>query len=245
MPKRRFLIAANWKMNPAPDALDAYKTADSVDTVVFPTALDIPTCLSAGIVTGAQFGHPEDTGAFTGDVSMKMIKDTGCTHVLCGHSERRQYHSESNAFVAAQVASAITHNLTPILCIGETDEERKAGKEKDIVKEQIEAVIEKLNTENSMENGKWQMEIAYEPVWAIGTGNTATPKDAQEMHAFIRSLLPGDVREQTRILYGGSMKPENAEELLNQPDIDGGLVGGASLVPEKFAEIVAITTTLS
>ena len=236
----RPLIAANWKMNPHPAELDAFKSTESADAIVFPTFLDLKECIGAGLTVGAQFGHHDDFGPNTGDISMKMISDLGCSHVLCGHSERRQYHGESDEFVAEQAKAALANGLHPIICVGETDEERKAGKEKDVVKSQIKTVIEKCE----MRNAKCEITIAYEPVWAIGTGNTATPEDAQNMHAFIRSLLEGlrishfDIR----ILYGGSMKPENCEELLKQPDIDGGLVGGASLDAEKFGEMMKIAS---
>jgi triosephosphate isomerase (TIM) len=239
MSSRPPLIAANWKMNPAPTALSAYKSLENVDCIVFPTFLDIGPCIKADLAVGGQFGHPKESGAHTGDVSMKQLKEIGCQYVLCGHSERRQYHKETNEFVAEQVASALENGLHPILCVGETDEERKAGKEKEVVRQQIDVVFERVNELTSHE-----LTIAYEPVWAIGTGNTATPEDAQEMHSFIRSLLPEtqDMRHETRILYGGSMKPDNAEDLLSQPDIDGGLVGGASLDPEKFKKIVDIAS---
>ena len=239
---RKILIAGNWKMNPAPlsaqatpkQAPETYLPIDTVDTAIFPTFLDITKCIDAGIITGGQSGHPEESGAHTGDVSMKMLKEIGCKYVLCGHSERRQDHYETNEFVSAQVSSAIENDLMPILCVGETEEERQEGKEKVIVKKQIETVIER----SAIRDPRSDLVIAYEPVWAIGTGKTATPEDAQEMHAYIRSLLPEDIRDETRILYGGSMKPENAKELLGQPDIDGGLVGGASLKPESFLEII-------
>ena len=224
-------------MNRAPNALEAYKSRNGVDVLVFPTFLDLKEIIASGVATGAQCGHPSDHGAHTGDVSMEMIKQLGCTHVLCGHSERRQHHDESNTFVAKQVVSALTHELHPVLCVGETEEERNDGKEKEVVEGQLKTVLLAVeNSDTPLPSSAFT--IAYEPVWAIGTGNTATPEDAQEMHAYIRSLLPDG--KNTRILYGGSMKPENAEELLKQSDIDGGLVGGASLVPEKFAEIINI-----
>jgi triosephosphate isomerase (TIM) len=226
---RKPLIAANWKMHPRPQNLDAYKPHDTVDVLVFPSFLDLKPCLDAGLHAGGQYGHPEDTGAYTGDISMKMLHDIGCRNVLCGHSERRINHGEDDAAVALQYASTFEHNLSAIVCVGETQEERDAGKQEEVVKRQVDAILPSAYE---------YMCIAYEPVWAIGTGNTATPKDAQEMHAFIRSLLPSP--ETSSVLYGGSMKPENAAELLSQPDIDGGLVGGASLDPEKFSAIVAL-----
>ena len=238
---KKFLLAANWKMYSAPENLDAYKPRKDVDVVVFPTFLDIPKCLKAGLTIGAQYGHPEDQGAHTGDTAMKMIKGSGCTYVLCGHSERRKDHGESNEFVAAQVLSALKNNLHPILCIGETWEEKKAGKSKEIVKAQLEAVLSSVPAPTPA----LTLTIAYEPVWAISGGDASKPAasaaEAEEMHSFIRKLLTTHYSLLTpKILYGGSMKPENAEELLKQPNIDGGLVGGASLDPEKFRKIVEI-----
>ncbi len=236
------LIAANWKMNPVPaGALEhdsPYQSHAAVDIWVFPTFLDIRSCIDAKIITGAQSGHWEKSGAHTGDVSMAMLAKLGCRSVLCGHSERRQDYGEANDVIIEQVIAALEENLHPILCIGETEKERSSGREKDIVKAQLSSCpFEK------------EVTIAYEPVWAISGGDpnkpAATTADAQQMHAFIRSLLPEGIREQTRILYGGSMKPENAEDLLSQPDIDGGLVGGASLDPEKFKQIVEIASKLT
>lgn len=225
------LIAANWKMNPIPaGALDhdsPYQSHSAVDVMVFPVFLDIPACVEAKLITGAQCGHWEKSGAHTGDLSMQMLASTKCRSVLCGHSERRNGHGETNESVIEQAIAALEENLHPIICIGETEKERDSGKEKDIVKAQLLGCpFEK------------EVTIAYEPVWAIGTGKTATPEQAQEMHAFIRSLLPKDAQESVRILYGGSMKPENAEDLLSQLDIDGGLIGGAALDPEQFRAIV-------
>lgn len=239
MSNRKKLIAANWKMNRHPAKLDAYKSTESADAIVFPTFLDLKECIGAGLTVGAQFGHPEEHGAHTGGISMKMIKDLGCTHVLCGHSERRQYHGESNELIAEQVVTALENGLHPILCVGETEEERNSGNEKEVVESQIKTILSRIP-----DSGFRVPTIAYEPVWAIGTGNTATPEDAEAMHAFIRSILPESQRDETRILYGGSMKPENCEELLKQPDIDGGLVGGASLDPGKFAKMINTANSL-
>lgn len=235
---RKFLIASNWKMNVAPegafDPESPYHPHTAVDIVVFSTFLDLKEALHAQIICGAQYAHPEEHGAHTGDISVKMIADLGCRYILCGHSERRADHHESNEDIAAQAIAALEHGLHPIVCVGETEAERDAGKEDEVVKAQISV----LPLESDLT-------IAYEPVWAIGTGKTATPEQAQHMHAFIRSLLPDDRKEATRILYGGSMKPENAQELLSQDDIDGGLIGGASLKPEQFGEIVDIAKELS
>lgn len=237
MTTRRPLIAANWKMhsvpNEATEQSSVYRPTAKVDTIVFPTFVHLLQCISNGLPVGAQAGHPIDAGAHTGDVSMAMLKELGCTHVLCGHSERRQHHHESNEDVAAQVTAALAHHLTPILCIGETEAERDEGIAETIVYMQLQQLpLEQLTI------------IAYEPIWAIGTGNTASPEDAETMHAFIRSKLPDATQDTTRILYGGSMKPSNATQLLAQPNIDGGLVGGASLKPEEFKQIVEIASTL-
>ncbi len=225
---RKFLVAANWKMNPAPTGFDAvdspYRGESAVDVVVFPSFIDLQRCVGAKLITGGQCGRPEQSGAFTGDVSITQLKAMGCRYVLCGHSERRQHHGETDEFVREQAIAALEAGLHPIICVGETEEERKKGKQNDVVKRQM----------NDLPAG---ISIAYEPVWAIGTGKTATPKDAQVMHAFIRSLLS---EKETRILYGGSMNGKNCEELLGCPDIDGGLVGGASLKPEEFKRIVEV-----
>lgn len=237
MKQRPLLIAANWKMNPPPEAAfeagSPYRAVAGVDVIVFPTFVDLRECIAAGIVTGAQYGHPDATGAYTGDISMSMLKALGCSHVLCGHSERRQHHGESDEDVARQTKSALALGMHPIVCIGETAKERDAGAAEKIVGRQLSALP--LDA---------KITLAYEPVWAIGTGNTATPALAQEMHAFLRSLLPSKCRETMRILYGGSMKPENAEELLGQPDIDGGLIGGASLNPKGFGAIIQTAASL-
>lgn len=234
-PMRKLLIAGNWKMNRAPsgafDEGSPYRTYVDVDVdvVVFPTFLDLQRCLDAHILCGPQYGHTDAHGAHTGDVSLAMCKEMGCQYALCGHSERRADHGETDDIVAAQVVAALELGLHPVACVGETKQERDAGKAQDVVKRQLSV----LPLESSIT-------IAYEPVWAIGTGDTATPDQAQEMHAYIRSLLPDDRRDMTRILYGGSMKPSNCKELLTKPDVDGGLIGGASLKPEDFGEIVRI-----
>ncbi len=245
------LIAANWKMNLPPEGwnkeISPYRFISGVDVVVFPTALDIPSCVAASLVTGGQSARADISGAFTGDVSMQMLAAKGCTYVLCGHSERRQHHQESDETIAAQVSAAVDAGLTPILCIGETADEREMGNAEDVVKRQLSVVLEKFSILNSLPGEasakSGQFSIAYEPVWAIGTGKTATPADAQAMHAFIRSLLPTDSKEGMRILYGGSVKPASAPELIAQEDIDGFLVGGASLILADFAAIVASATS--
>lgn len=239
---RRFLIAANWKMTPAPigafEQGSPYHPRADIDIVVFPTFLDLEVCKKEGLSIGGQYGHPEPQGAHTGDISMAMLKSVGCRYVLCGHSERRAGHGETDAFIAEQVAAALEAGLHPIVCIGETWEDREKKREKKKIEQQLKDLP--LGSD---------LTIAYEPVWAISGGDPNKPAalsdDAEGMHAYIRLLLPVDRRELTRILYGGSMKPENARELLSQPDIDGGLVGGASLDPKKFGEIVEIAEELS
>lgn len=224
-------IAANWKMNPPPQGWDAedspYRAREGADVAVFPATLDIPACIEKFLITGGQAARPEATGAFTGDVSMRMLANHGCQYVLCGHSERRMHHHETNEHVAAEAKSALDAGLIPVVCVGETADEREMGKAEEVVRAQLEG-IEQLEA----------MVIAYEPVWAIGTGKTASPADAQQMHAFIRSLLPEAHAANVRILYGGSAKPATAAELIAQPDIDGFLVGGASLIPQDFRSIV-------
>ena len=239
---RKYLIAGNWKMNSAPggafDPGSPYQAHADIDVVVFPTYLDLERCIKAKIISGPQFGHIEEHGAHTGDISLKMCKDLGSIYCLCGHSDRRGEHSETSEEVAAQVTAALEYGLHPIVCIGETLEQKQAGKTEEVLKE----MMAPLPLESDIT-------IAYEPVWAISRGDpdtpAATPDDAQNMHALIRSLLPKDRRSVTRILYGGSMKPDNVEALLSQPDIDGGLVGGASLKPEAFQEIVDAASKLT
>ena len=236
MLQRTLLIAGNWKMNSAPKSLETYKSIKNIEVVVFPTFLDLAPCIKERILTGGQFGRHDDYGPFTGDVSMKMLKDVGCTYVLCGHSERRQHHHETDHNVATQALAALRHSLHPVICIGETEEERATGKEHEVIRQQVNTVLSVI--------GDAAVTWAYEPVWAIGTGKNASPADAGIMHAFIRSLLPKSLQQSTRILYGGSMKPANCRELLEQPNIDGGLVGGASLDPVQFGEIVTIAATI-
>ena len=239
MSSRRLLLAANWKMNPPPagalqtamgdHSANPYHPHSDIDVVVFPTFLDLHKTTAAGLISGGQYGRSETSGAYTGDISMAMLGAAGCRYVLCGHSERRANHGETDTDIAAQVIAALEQKIHPIVCIGETLEEREKGHAESVVKKQLKA----LPLESDIT-------IAYEPVWAIGTGKTASAKQAQGMHAFIRSLLPEDRQEKTRILYGGSVKADNAEELLSQPDIDGALIGGASLKPEEFGEMVKI-----
>lgn len=233
---RKPLIAANWKMNPPPAGFDAkdspFRSTKTVDVIVFPTFVDLQACLDAKLDTGAQCAHAAEKGAHTGDVSVRMLKKLGCSHVLCGHSERRQEHGETDVQIAMLAATAIRQGVQPVVCVGESREERESGQAKDVVKRQVETIVASTVSGSLI--------FAYEPVWAIGTGTNATPEETQEMHAFIRSLLPDAIRDKTPILYGGSITPACAQALFALQDVDGGLVGGASLKPEEFKKIVEI-----
>ncbi len=231
MHRTRF-IGANWKMNPPPagayDPDSPFRSSHNTEVVVFPMLIDSHACIAANLQTGAQYGRPEESGPFTGDVSMKQLKEAGLTHVLCGHSERRAQHGEKNSDVALQLKAAIRWDLIPIVCVGETDAERTAGKTEVALRSNIESIFGSIDAPACI--------IAYEPVWAIGSGKTPSAADIQEAHAFIRSLLPGS---NIRIIYGGSVNGANAKEFFSQPDIDGVLVGGSSLKPDEFRAIVA------
>ncbi len=228
MPKKKLFIGANWKMNQAPllwDASDSpYRSNGNPDVVVFPSSLDLHSCIQEKFAVGGQYGRPEAAGAFTGDIAMKELRKVGCTHVLCGHSERRRHHEESDAFVAKQVESALQCGLTPVLCIGENADQREMDETKEVLAEQLLRCV-------AMKD----MIVAYEPVWAIGTGRTPTQKEVDETHKFIRSLLKD---KSTRIIYGGSVTGENAAGFFAEEEIDGALVGGASLKLEEFRKIV-------
>ena len=248
---RKPLIAGNWKMNltaakardlVAALAPEAVALRDAVDVAVFPTALHVAAVVAAvgdgsAMAVGVQNLHPERSGAFTGEISGPMARDVGATMVLCGHSERRQLFGETPAFVGAKVAAALRDGLTPVLCVGETLDERDAGATVAVVTEQLAAVFGALSATEAA-----RVVIAYEPVWAIGTGRNATPAQAEEVHAAIRGWLGAHVNAEvaatTRILYGGSVKPDNAAELLARPDVDGALVGGASLDAASFIAII-------
>jgi triosephosphate isomerase len=243
------LIAGNWKMHGSTsqvkELIDGIRKGASafadIDIAVLPTFLHIAQAkelLNASPITvGAQDLYIGTQGAFTGAVSGPMLKDAGCRYVLIGHSERRSIFHEELATVAAKFKAALDAGLQPILCVGETRAEREAGKTEKVVRDQLESVIQFAGIESFQ-----HAVIAYEPVWAIGTGLTATPEQAQEVHAFIRQLLAQnkvDIAKSICILYGGSMKPENAASLLAMPDIDGGLIGGASLDASSFLAICA------
>jgi triosephosphate isomerase (TIM) len=246
---RKTIIAGNWKMyktlkdgQELAVALmrDLYKI-ENVDIAICPPftllAYLSDALETSNIALGGQDCYWQEEGAFTGEVSCKMLKDAGCKFVIIGHSERRQYFGETNESVNKKIAAALKAGLLPIVCVGETLAEREANKTFDVLTDHIQNGLKGITAED-ME----KIVIAYEPVWAIGTGKTATPQQAQEAHKFIRSLLNKlfgkETADLTRIQYGGSVKPENIAELMKQPDIDGALVGGASLTVEGFSTIV-------
>ncbi|HHH38493.1 MAG TPA: triose-phosphate isomerase [Sedimenticola sp.] len=244
---RQPLVAGNWKMNGSRESirvlLDGIKSgigevekAAVVVCAPYVYLADVQAQLEGTpIGWGAQDLSTEAAGAYTGEISAAMLKDFGCSHVIVGHSERRAYHGESDQLVAKKYAVARAAGLVPILCVGETLEEREQGITEEVVARQLDALID-LEGVGALADGV----IAYEPVWAIGTGKTASPEQAQEVHAFIRGRVAAKdaaVADAVRILYGGSMKPDNAAELISKPDIDGGLIGGASLKAEDFLAI--------
>jgi len=243
------LVAANWKMHKTLRETEEYLRRllelvgdePSVELAVCPsfTALALAARLLSGspIALGAQNGHPKKEGAFTGEVSMYQLADLGVRYVICGHSERRHLFGESDAFVAEKVRAAWIHGLTPILCVGETLEERQGGRAWEVVERQLSSALG--------DGLLGPLVIAYEPVWAIGTGVPAHPHDAQDMARRIRAWLSerfGGKGAEVRIQYGGSVKPENAREFLGLPEIQGALVGGASLDPESFWQIALAAT---
>lgn len=242
---RRTLIAGNWKMNGdlVTNATLLQAVRDGAQGLIAELAVCVPAPYLAqaqaalqgsAVAWGGQDLSAHDAGAYTGEVAARMLKDFACRYVIVGHSERRSLHAESNADVAGKARQALAHGLTPIVCVGETLAEREAGTTAGVVEAQLAPVLSEVHAQLS------QIVIAYEPVWAIGTGKTATPEMAQEVHAVIRKKLmqvDSAAASEVRILYGGSMKPENAADLLAMPDIDGGLIGGASL---KAADFLAI-----
>ena len=248
---RKPIIAGNWKLNKTISQAVDFVTelqllvadaTDGVEIVVAPvfTALSaVATVLEeTRIGLSAQDLYWEESGAFTGEVSAGLLRDVGCSYVIIGHSERRQYFGENNEMVNRKVKSALDAHLVPIICVGEHLAERQAGKTELVIHDHVEGAVEGLSADQLLASV-----IAYEPVWAIGTGQVATPDQAQEVHAYIRRLLVGkyskEVASQIRIQYGGSVKPANALDLLSQEDVDGALVGGASLEAESFAGIIA------
>ena len=241
------LLAANWKMNGSLSAVAEYcaalEVASGVDVVLAPPAVYLHAmCESApvGAQVAAQDIGVAASGAHTGDIAAEMVYELGGRWAIVGHSERRLDHGEADDLVATKAASALRGGLQPIICVGETLAEREAGHEIAVVERQLEAVVDRIEADMLMGAA-----IGYEPVWAIGTGETATPTQAQEMHAFIRAKIADvstPLAAAIRIIYGGSMKPDNAAELMAQEDIDGGLVGGASLDAAQFSAIIAAAT---
>ena len=247
---RKKIIAGNWKMNIKPSettalvkaVAEATKAYTNVEVVCCTPAIDIPAAVAAAEGThvgiGAENAHWEEKGAFTGEISTGMLLDAGAKYVIIGHSERRQYFGETDETVNKRTRAVIAAGLTAIVCVGETLEEREAGKLNEVIERQMNVGLKDVTAADCE-----KLVIAYEPVWAIGTGKTATPDQAQEVHALIREILAklvgAETAETVRIQYGGSMKPSNAAELLAKKDIDGGLIGGAALKAEDFAGIIA------
>ncbi len=252
MPRRPF-IAGNWKMNLGPAAADtlarelraAMVDHVQVDVAVAPPAISIPAVVArlkhTPVFVSGQTLHPKDSGAHTGCISGPMLREAGCQYVIIGHSERRRDNAETDSVVQEKTRAALAAGLLPIVCVGETLEQRDQGQATEVVSTQLSAAFDGLAPDQAA-----TITIAYEPVWAIGTGRAATPDMAQDMHAAIRAWLrrtyPAFVADSVRIQYGGSVKPGNARALLQQPDIDGALVGGASLSADSFVAIVDAAT---
>ena len=256
MADRRTLIAGNWKLNGTRDSVSqlargirgAEHEAD-VDLLVCPVSLHLPAVAEAlegsGVQWGAQDCAVEASGAYTGEVAAPMLAEFGCTHVIVGHSERRANHHESNEDTANKCQAVLDAGMQPILCVGETLEQREADEVESVIAEQLDAVLDVIGKQADPddENSPSPLErliVAYEPIWAIGTGKTASPDDAQAVHAMIRERvanIDSSAAEGLQILYGGSMKPDNAASLLAEADIDGGLIGGASLSATDFLAI--------
>lgn len=249
MSTRRAIIGGNWKMFKTPS--EAATTAkalkvklinvEAVDVVVCPTAIDVLPLVEilkeTNVAIGGQNMHWEDEGAFTGEVSATMLRDAGCSYVILGHSERRHVFGEQDSDINKKVKKALSTGLTPIFCVGEKLDEREQGRTREVVKKQVAAGLAGVQLSDPAD-----LVVAYEPVWAIGTGVNATPEQAEEVHQYIRELLGEQfsrgLADGIRIQYGGSVKPANAAELLSQENIDGALVGGASLDPESFTAII-------
>lgn len=234
------LIAANWKMHKTIKEAEQffaefqqYTFSPEIDILIAGSFPLLPKLVelfqNSPVHIAAQNMHPEECGAFTGEVSPVQLRDIGCTHVIIGHSERRHVFGEQQDFLNKKLSTAEKFDLIPLYCVGETEQERNAGKAKEVVQRQIQEGIAQLSA-----NYREKLIVAYEPVWAIGTGQNASPKQAEDMHAFIRTLIP----EKTTVLYGGSVKPENANDLFQKPSIHGFLVGGASLQASDFAKII-------
>ena len=242
MTSRRPLVAANWKMNGSRAANEVWlnefgarKSAPACDVVVCAPYLYLDSlrhALSRDEIA-AQDVSAHEPGAYTGDIAAEMLRDAGCGWVIVGHSERRHWHGETDAIVATKAERALQTGLRPIVCIGETLQQREAGQTHAVLRSQLAAVLDRIGAKG-LSSGA----LAYEPVWAIGTGRTATAGQAQEVHVALRTQIGNDAKT-VRILYGGSVKPANAAELFAQPDIDGGLIGGASLIAADFLAICA------
>lgn len=246
---RKALIAANWKMYKTPAEAKAFVDAflplvaghsrDEIALFPSPVLLPavVPACKGSNVAVGAQNIHFAEEGAYTGETSVGQLLAVGGTHTLIGHSERRQYFAETDEIVNKKLHTALKHKVVPVVCVGEVLEEREAGKTEQVLKTQVTGAFAGITAESAK-----PIVIAYEPVWAIGTGKTATPEMAADAHRIIRAevakLLGAQVADAMRILYGGSVKPENATTLLSQQEIDGALVGGASLKPDSFEKIV-------
>ena len=253
MTDRRPMIAGNWKMNlsllEAASLVKAIREGiqgqDSADVLVAPpfTALQVVKGLigDARIILCAQNMHWESSGAYTGEISPAMLSEVGCSHVILGHSERRSFFKETDEMIDLKANAAIESGLIPIICIGETLEEREAGETFEVLKTQINGSLNNFMASSMLPHS---IILAYEPVWAIGTGRTATPEQAQEVHQFLRECLTesfdAGTAQAIRILYGGSVKPDNIKDLISKPDIDGALVGGASLKADSFVPIIRL-----
>jgi len=254
---KKLFIVGNWKMNLTLDEAENLAKKLRYGITELSNVVDVGVCPSfvylkdvceilqdSKICVGAQNMYLEESGAFTGEISSLMIKDVGCTHVIIGHSERRAIFQETNSMINSKIKTALSCELNPILCVGEKLEERESGKTEEVIGLQLSEGLDGLTSEQTR-----RLTIAYEPVWAIGTGKTATPKQANEVHSFIRKTVEnkyGDVAAQSiRIQYGGSVNSKNAKELLSQSGIDGALVGGASLDSESFLEIISNAAKLS
>ena len=245
---RKNIVAGNWKMNN--DIQQTYNLLEEIisknpnthtEIIVAPSFVSLPLAVEklkgTNIKISAQNAHQNENGAFTGEVSIPMLKSIGVNMVILGHSERRAYFGETNSLLAEKINTALKYDFTVIYCFGEELSDRKADKYFDIVERQIKEALFHLKTE------QWKnIVLAYEPVWAIGTGETATPEQAQQIHAFVRQIIASEygstVANEISILYGGSVKPDNAKEIFENPDVDGGLIGGASLKADDFLKIV-------
>ena len=248
VPMRRKLIAGNWKMNGNLssnqkfflECIEGLKNKEKCDVLICPPNIYLESCLKgfskSGIFVGAQDVSSHEDGAYTGEVSASMLADIGCTYVIVGHSERRVYHGESNNIVSQKVVQALRSGITPIVCVGENLEQHEAGLAVDVVSSQLRAVLDNLDC-----GAIARIVVSYEPVWAIGTGRSASPEIAQNIHMELRKIFAERdplIAQKVKILYGGSMKLGNANSLLQMPDIDGGLIGGASLNASEFLEII-------